>query len=476
MKTSKDMWIVLDVDDTIVDTYVSGWQKFTSVAHELSLPAPNPILYGHLYGNLPFDLVVPRLFPSAEPDDVIRAYDARARELPPRPLADLRELLELAKALGVKVGVHTNGPCGKTRAKLAAVGIDESDVHFVITGSGAHRKPSAAAFADQRRACGDASAIWYVSDSPVDWAGAHRQGIQSIGVSGGPARRQTDGCTTPRLMLPTVAALPTVLPGLLEQVPLTAGELGEPLELVAFDAGFTLIDHVSAPEAMIIHVLQRCASTTVNAEQVREAMRRNAPLLQRHAAWAAPNDARAMLVGFYSEVLGALLQADHVAVGSQVHQLASDLLDTYISASNWRLVDHARTMLTAVRTANLRSAVFSNWQDHLPALIESLLPEQHMPVVASCTSGHAKPSAAAFHDAARRFATVPTRTSYVGDDASTDVIAALRAGVRAIYLPHNIDGLLAVRTIEHALPHHAGSAMINSSIEDLNSTEGTIRV
>jgi FMN phosphatase YigB (HAD superfamily) len=52
----------------------------------------------------------------------------------------------------------------------------------------------------------------------------------------------------------------------------------------------------------------------------------------------------------------------------------------------------------------------------------------------SCRTGYAKPDANAFHAVARQYRTAPARMIHIGDDWTCDVLGAVNAGSRAVWI------------------------------------------
>jgi FMN phosphatase YigB (HAD superfamily) len=52
----------------------------------------------------------------------------------------------------------------------------------------------------------------------------------------------------------------------------------------------------------------------------------------------------------------------------------------------------------------------------------------------SCQTGYAKPDANAFHTVASHYGTVPARMVHIGDDWTCDVLGAVNAGSRAVWI------------------------------------------
>lgn len=120
--------------------------------------------------------------------------------------------------------------------------------------------------------------------------------------------------------------------------------------------------------------------------------------------------------------------------------------------AQWRAYPDARPALAAILDLGLRVAVVSN--NSLAQTQEKAdvigLPPELAPVVASEEVGAAKPDPRIFLAACEAVDTVPDETLMVGDDLRGDVLGALRAGLRAVWLnrddPRTVEDVLGLST------------------------------
>jgi HAD superfamily hydrolase (TIGR01509 family) len=423
-------WLILDVDDTLVNTYRTGYAKCREAARLLGVHPPTEAAFAAVYGSASFAECVRQLHPGVPLAQYQAAYDAQAEQFPAEPLCDGRTLLADAAEAGMHCGVLTNGPAGKTRRKLSACGIDESELAFVIDGdSPGERKPAVAAFTALSRFGVAPENAWFVSDSAAEWQAAEAAGFRAVGLQTG---RPISHGHVPALLLTDPALLPRAVPGL-AAVPAGAPP-SRPLEAVTFDAGFTLIDHVREPAQIIFEQLAGARSSPA-ITQIRAELTAAAGTLADPATWwRAPDTARETLLGFYVQVLAALGQSNR--------STAADVLAAYTDAGNWRARPGAHEAITAARSAGLAVGILANWQ---PTLVDILaatgLDRQVDAVVASAAIGAAKPAPEAFRYAAGAVGVPTDRLLHVGDQPIDDMFGALRAGCRAAWIPGPLDRL-----------------------------------
>jgi HAD superfamily hydrolase (TIGR01549 family) len=104
--------------------------------------------------------------------------------------------------------------------------------------------------------------------------------------------------------------------------------------------------------------------------------------------------------------------------------------------------DDTAKALTDLRAAGYRLGVISNWQHGLAAFCDALGFGGELEfVVASAEVGAAKPDGRIFTDACRRFALPPERIVHVGDSAGDDIKGAREAGLQALLLRRDLDGV-----------------------------------
>lgn len=109
-----------------------------------------------------------------------------------------------------------------------------------------------------------------------------------------------------------------------------------------------------------------------------------------------------------------------------------DLYQTFALAESWSLYPDALPVLKELRNRNIRLAVVSNWDDRLPALLESLELSQFFErQFISANLGVIKPDPDIFHIALGAMQLNPLEAIHVGDDYEEDIKGAEAAGMRA---------------------------------------------
>jgi HAD superfamily hydrolase (TIGR01549 family) len=412
-------WLVLDVDDTLVATFRTGFAKCREVARRLRLRPPSEEVFAEFYGRMTFTECVRSLHPEVDVARYQALYDDLASAYPPEPLCDGRALRDAVATAGLRCGVLTNGPGAKTARKLRACGLDPDAMDFVVDADTATtRKPHVDAFTALRAYGVEAGLAWYVTDSAAEWAGAEAAGFRTVGVVTG----RSIGRGRLPVLLTDAGRLPDVVPILSASA---SSPRPDPSDAVTFDAGFTLIRPIREPTQVIRAELARSGAVPAAAE-VRAALAGAAGALESPESWwASPATADRTLRRFYEEALADL------GCGSRV--TAGDVLDAYVAATNWQAVPGAHDLLAAARAAGLRVGVLSNWQPSLGVVLaEAGLARYVDVVIPSTLAGAAKPSPEAFLAAADALGVPPRRMVHVGDQVVDDIFGALRAGCRAI--------------------------------------------
>lgn len=105
----------------------------------------------------------------------------------------------------------------------------------------------------------------------------------------------------------------------------------------------------------------------------------------------------------------------------------------YAGAAAWQAAPQAHAVLAALRTRGVRTAMVSNFDHRLPAVLAALdLAPLIDTVVLPADAGAAKPDPRIFHLALARLGVAPAAALYVGDDAEDDIAGATAAGMRAL--------------------------------------------
>lgn len=420
-----DHWLVLDVDDTLVDTYAVSALKCARTAEAHGLAPPDPVAYAALYGRYTFEECVRRWHPGVDVAEYSRSYDALADLVPAVPIGNVHIGLDRAAALGFRIGVLTNGPARKTARKLAAVGLDGDDVDFVVSAeSGGPRKPDPSVFRALAGRFGvRPDRAWYVSDDPADWRGAVAAGFAAVGVVHGSRPLPATVPVLPDLLVPDIAALADCLAsvaGTARQDP------ARPVTAVSFDAGFTLLDHRRTPDQLI-------AARGRGLPRAAPAPPTSLPPLPA-TIWRTEDGAAAALRAHY-----VALAARQVAT-SHVERVADGALADYQASVNWRARPAAADALRRLGRSGLGVGVLSNWPPPLREVLHaSGLADGLDAILASTTLGAAKPDAAAFQGIAAALGAPVGHVLHVGDDPVHDAAGALAAGCRALLVREPFD-------------------------------------
>ncbi len=105
----------------------------------------------------------------------------------------------------------------------------------------------------------------------------------------------------------------------------------------------------------------------------------------------------------------------------------------YAAPSGWLVREGAVAALTRIREGGRRTAVVSNFDRRLPALLEGLgLAPFLEAVVLPSDAGAAKPDPRIFELALTRLGAAPAEAIFVGDDAHHDLAGARAAGLEAV--------------------------------------------
>lgn len=177
--------MLLDLDDTLVDTYHASHRAFRETARHLGLPAPTPEAFRHAYGRLSFRECVdlwcgPGHFTAFAP-----LYRRTVRY---SALGDVAGLLERIGRARLRAGLITNSPPDAAHRKLRAAGVAADQLELVATAADLPvAKPDVEAFRSTLRRHGiDPAEAVYVSDHPADGQGARAAGLAFRGVLTGP--------------------------------------------------------------------------------------------------------------------------------------------------------------------------------------------------------------------------------------------------------------------------------------------------
>ncbi len=123
------------------------------------------------------------------------------------------------------------------------------------------------------------------------------------------------------------------------------------------------------------------------------------------------------------------------AFGGAFDGFVADLYRTFADPGTWRVFDDVRPLLTHLADAGIRTAVVSNWDSRLPALLEALgLRASFEFVLTSAEAGASKPNPRIFEMALNRLGMQAREVLHVGDSHEEDILGAQAAGIAALQI------------------------------------------
>ena len=200
------------------------------------------------------------------------------------------------------------------------------------------------------------------------------------------------------------------------------------------DAAGTLI-HLQEPVGETYARVARAHGTRISPRRIEEAFRRvfaaQAPMLFPAAAAA---EVPALEREWWREVVRkSFLVADSPTRPRDFDTLFRTLWEGFADPSAWRLASGAREGLLALRASGVATAVVSNFDSRLPAILEghrltALLDAIVLPIHARAC----KPDPAIFRAALDVLGCEPAEAACLGDDPEKDLAGARALGIRAI--------------------------------------------
>src|SRR5262249_15420417 len=122
--------------------------------------------------------------------------------------------------------------------------------------------------------------------------------------------------------------------------------------------------------------------------------------------------------------------------GGRVSEGAFDRLARHFrNPSSWAVYPDVLATLDALALRGFTLAVVSNWDSHLPRLLEGLgLKDRFATLAVSAIEETGKPGSAIFHRACARAGVAPPEALHVGDSLAEDYEGARAAGLAAVLL------------------------------------------
>jgi putative hydrolase of the HAD superfamily len=203
------------------------------------------------------------------------------------------------------------------------------------------------------------------------------------------------------------------------------------IRAVLFDAGATLV-HPDPPVEAIYAREFAIDGVTFTQESLMQALTRAweevhaSPETNRYGGVSGETD---FWLSFLNRVRSFL-------DGGSVSVAAFERLARHFrNAAAWAIYDDVPATLEELIRRDLKLAIVSNWDSHLPRLLAALGLDRYFSVVAvSAIEETGKPGAEIFHRACRRVGVEPAEALHVGDSVTEDFQGARRAGLSALLL------------------------------------------
>jgi len=219
---------------------------------------------------------------------------------------------------------------------------------------------------------------------------------------------------------------------------LPGAETRVPYTCALFDVGETLIGPAGSFGTLYARVL-RARGLDADPDRCETSLRRSAREMDAALPTGAdryshfPGGEKAYWARFatrtVSHATGRTLDAEEAL------EILGELRATFRRREAWRVFEDVRPTLTALREADVRCAVVSNWDTRLRdvlALNELLTPFEA--VVVSAELGVEKPDPRIFGAALHALSIAPAEALHVGDRIDTDVEGARAAGIDALWI------------------------------------------
>ena len=213
------------------------------------------------------------------------------------------------------------------------------------------------------------------------------------------------------------------------------------VDCVFFDAGNTLV-HPVPPVGEVYARALRERGINADAEDVLLRFRHVCTVLRRQRQGeglcygATDADARR----WWREVV--MLTFERFGTIPDPDQAFEQLWNHFASPTAWEVFPDVVPALKALRERGVRLGIIGNWDVRIVPLLEGLgLWGLFDAVTASFQVGAEKPDSRIFSEALARCQVGPQRALHVGDSYEEDVLGAVGAGMRAVWLRRGAHGL-----------------------------------
>lgn len=209
----------------------------------------------------------------------------------------------------------------------------------------------------------------------------------------------------------------------------------EGIEVVSFDAGFTLIYPEppvgEAYAAMAARFGYRLPEREVHARFVKVWLERNASNRALRADNAMADEGRSYLwwKGIFVDSIGDMLAPGDIDPIFQV------CFEEYARGEYWAIYPDVLPLLSGLRERGCRLVVMSNWDHRLHRTLQDLgLTPLFENVYISTLIGYAKPDPAVFHHIINDLGVPASSLLHIGDSLEEDIAAAQKAGIRSLLI------------------------------------------
>lgn len=213
----EDLSLILDIDDTLVQTSKTALEKERLVAEKLGLNRISDQDFFALFGLFPFEQCVARWHPGVDLEAYSTCYKQTKNLRPYRAIGNPGAVISgLIKTH--RVGILTNGSRQKTNEKLTAAGISDEirqQLSFVFCSDNlGFRKPDPRVFEKAVAVLKSRpEQIYYVGDCVDDFKAASGANINFIAVLSGftPKRKLIEAGVDESRIIPDIEALPEMI-------------------------------------------------------------------------------------------------------------------------------------------------------------------------------------------------------------------------------------------------------------------------
>jgi putative hydrolase of the HAD superfamily len=154
--------------------------------------------------------------------------------------------------------------------------------------------------------------------------------------------------------------------------------------------------------------------------------------------WTDEEQTSQVWIGMYS------LLCRKLGIHEQAETIALRVYDEFGRPDRWRAFDDVVPCLTRLRAAGAKTAVISNWDRRLEAILAGLnLGDLLDATVSSAAVGLHKPDPRIFEEACRRLGVEPEDCVHVGDHYYADYLGASAVGMKAVLIQRVADACTA---------------------------------